>query len=82
MLTLTILVVFLQFCCLHPFALGYDLDLVKESVFLGDSVKRWQENATKCEHMAPVIFHMHCHFNFATECTAQGLKFAPKGLMG
>ena len=32
--------------------------------------------------MTTVIFHMHRHFDFATECTTQSLKFAPKGLIG
>ena len=90
MRALTILVIFLHFRCLHPFALRYDLKLVKEkpSVFLGDSVKLslhhfalfGTDNATKWEYVAPVRSHMHYHFNFATECTARSLKFAPKGL--
>ena len=61
--------------CKRPFALGYDLELVKEepSVFLGDSVEPTshlglfgREKATKCEYVAPVISHAHRHFNLAT----------------
>jgi len=51
--------------------------------FLRDSIKLsshtlcpfWREIATKCKHVARVIFDLRRHFNFTAECTVQSLKF-------
>ena len=47
----------------------------QHQTFLAYSLPFLKGNATKCKHVARVIFDLSRHFNLTAECTVQSLKF-------